>query len=396
MLRWLLIGPAVALLACVGWIAYKVWPRQVEIMLPSTVPVPTIQGHNLSLQPPFGAWLANVGSFDDELGAYLRFEFLKSQTTVDESRVFLTAVERSNAPIYHIWILANDDLLTAIQYLAELQAAKLIDAFDFGAVGSDEIFHKRQQTAIFEAAYHEPVRQKLEGLPRAQLLQPLIRFMVFKAKTDPRVMKEIEPVPTPPSVEHAKELAADIIAVAHFFSLPLDFFLGIAAIENNYMNIHGDLNHVMWKRRTQKGDIILRKQKGRVLVRNYAIGVWQITRETLRYAQALYLADKRDYSALPPRLRPDRNLDLDLVNGPVLTTYAGILFRNLLDHFGGDVQKALGAYNGGIHRPNLVYAQAVEVAAYHARNILEHAVALHEESVAKAKYRLIVHSEAPK
>ncbi|MBI2816191.1 MAG: hypothetical protein HYX72_04555 [Acidobacteria bacterium] len=391
MLRWLLIGPAVVLLACAGWIAYKVWPRQLKITLPSAVPVPIIQEHNLSLRAPFGAWLANIGSSDNELGAYLRFEFLKSQTVVDESRIFLTADERSNAPIYHIWILANDDLLTAIQDLATLRAAKLIDAFDFGAASRDEIFHKRQETAIFEAAYHEPVRQKLEALPRAQLLQPLIRFMVFKAKTDPRVMKEIEPVPTPPSAERVKELAADIIAVAQFFSLPLDFFLGIAAIENNYMNVRGDLNHVIWKRRAQKGDVILRRQKGRVLVRNYAIGVWQITRETLRYAHALYLADNRDYSALPPRLRPDRNLDLDLLNGPALTTYAGILFRNLLDHFAGDIQKALGAYNGGIRRPNLNYAQAVEVAAYHARNILEHAVALHEEAVARAKYTLVIH-----
>lgn len=36
------------------------------------------------------------------------------------------------------------------------------------------------------------------------------------------------------SREHATEMAVDIIAVAKFYDLPLDIFLGIGAMENNY------------------------------------------------------------------------------------------------------------------------------------------------------------------
>ena len=44
-----------------------------------------------------------------------------------------------------------------------------------------------------------------------------------------------------------------------------------------------------------------------------------------------------------------------------------------LDHYHGDVQEAIGAYNGGTVTPNLHYALAVTGIADYARRILEHA-----------------------
>src|SRR2546429_2649204 len=105
------------------------------------------------------------------------------------------------------------------------------------------------------------------------------------------------------------------------------------------------------------------------MVSDYAMGIWQITRETLRAAHQLYLHDKRDYSQLPARLRPPRQLDLNNVNDAVLTAYAGLLLRDLLDHFGGDVEKAIGAYNGGVRTPNPDYASGVKNVADYARRI---------------------------
>ena len=115
----------------------------------------------------------------------------------------------------------------------------------------------------------------------------------------------------------------------------------------------GDLNHAVWKRKAGRHpEAAPEKRFGQP----YAIGVWQITRETLRYAHALYLTDKRDYSQcdysqLPERLRPPQTVELDLTNSHVLTAYAGLLLRDLLDHFNGDVDRAVGAYNGRPHNP---------------------------------------------
>jgi len=182
------------------------------------------------------------------------------------------------------------------------------------------------------------------------------------------------------SHEQSMELAADIVAVAEFYGLPLDVFLGIGAMENNYLSIRGDINHAIWKKKPAKDDIILKRRRHRVLVSDYSIGVWQITRETLRYAHALFLKDKRDYSQLPERLIPPQTLALDLTDSHVLTTYAGLLLRDLLDGFNGDVEKAVGAYNGGPRNPNLHYAAGVQAVAEYARNVLERVTAVNERA----------------
>lgn len=59
----------------------------------------------------------------------------------------------------------------------------------------------------------------------------------------------------------------------------------------------------------------------------------------------------------------------------VLTTYAGLLLRELLDHFHGDVEKAVGAYNGGTARPNSQYAEGVSMVAAYAHRVLSTAAA---------------------
>jgi hypothetical protein len=132
----------------------------------------------------------------------------------------------------------------------------------------------------------------------------------------------------------------------------------------------------------EKGDIVLRRRRAKVLVSNFSLGVWQITRETLRFARSLYEKDDRDYGKLPERLRPNRTFDIDSVRTPVLTTYAGILLRYLLDYFHGDVGKAVGAYNGGVDSPNPAYAAGVGKVAAYARHILGRAAAMKDATVA--------------
>jgi soluble lytic murein transglycosylase-like protein len=65
----------------------------------------------------------------------------------------------------------------------------------------------------------------------------------------------------------------------------------------------------------------------------------------------------------------------------VLTTYAGLFFRELLDRFEGDTALAVGAYNGGPGRPNPRYEAGVRLAAGHARRMLEQAATMNGELV---------------
>jgi hypothetical protein len=336
---------------------------------------------------PTKVLLAEVGRFDDELSAYLWFDYLRSRPGVNRSDVLLTVTEMEQVPAYRIEFVVPNDALTAVPFLAGLEARGWIGGFELVFTTSSQLEYRREQTNIFVAAYGRPVERKFATLPRKQLLSPTARFLAFKSRTDPRVRGAGESRPSSLSHEQATELAADIIAVADFYDLPLDVFLGVGAMENNYLNIRGDLDHAIWKRKPAKDDIILKRRRGRVLVSDYSIGIWQITRETLRYAHALYLKDKRDYSQLPERLRPPKSLELDLTDSHVLTTYAGLLLRDLLDRFNGDAEKAVGAYNGGPRNPNPQYAAGVEAVAEYARHILERVAAVNEQTAADSLER---------
>ncbi len=375
-------GTVIALGIFLKWSFNRYWPKSITITFPRATPIPKFTGNRLRFESPAGALLGLVGTFPDELRAYLNFEYLRSLKHIDVQQVLLTASETDAGPVYRIYLLLDNDCLTATPYLADLQAHRFISKYDLVFTTRGQVDKAQTQTTLFLAAYSKPVKSKLETLPPDKLAANVSKFILFKAKTDRRTREQLQPLP---SGDQVRDLAADIIAVAQFYSVPLDFFLGVGAMENNYLEVRGDLEHKVWKRRAQPGDIVLKRRRGRVLVLNYSIGVWQITRETLRYAHQLYLADTRDYSQLPERLRPPKELDLDKIDSHVLTTYAGLLLRDLLDRFGGDVTKAIGAYNGGPNNPNLTYAEGVSIVADYARNVLQQAALMNGQSIARTR-----------
>src|SRR5713101_3801211 len=371
-----------AMLLAIATCAYfggLLWTLDLPAPRYPAVPAPKLHGNRLVLPFSPGIASAKVATFHDQLEAFLHFEYLRGREARDgrdTSRILLTASDTATGPSYEIFIVCDNDLLTAVPRLSQLEGRNLIAHYDLQTWTVKDFAYYEQQSHTFDVAYGVPTEQKLESLNSFQLLPALARFLVFKSQTDNRVLDRRDSAPRPLTREQASQLAADILDVARFYDLPLDYFLGVGAMENDYMDVDGDLTHAVWKKRAQRDDIILRRGRKRVMVSNYAIGTWQITRETLRAAHQLYLKDKRDYSLLPARLRPPRELNLNSVDDAVLTTYAGLLLRGLLDHFGGDVDKAIGAYNGGLKNPSTAYAAGVKTVAEYARRVLEHATAL--------------------
>jgi hypothetical protein len=383
----LCLAAALLAFAACAYTDYRLWPLDLQAPRYPVLPAPKIQGNRLVL--PFTPRIAaaEVATFHDQLEAFLHFEYLRgreARSGNNTSRILLTAIDTAAGPSYKVFIVSDNDLLTAIPHLTQLEGRNLIARYELDTWTEKDFAYYQQQSHTFDVAYGVPTEQKLESLSSFQLLPALARFLVFKSQTDNRVMERTDAAPRPLTREQATQLAADILDVAQFYSLPLDYFLGVGAMENDYMDVNGDLTHAVWKKRAQRDDIILRRGRKRVMVSDYAIGTWQITRETLRAAHQLYLKDKRDYTKLPARLRPPRELNLNSVDDAVLTTYAGLLLRGLLDHFGGDVDKAIGAYNGGVKTPNPAYASGVRTVAEYARRVLEHATVL-EDSATNAK-----------
>ncbi|HSM86392.1 MAG TPA: hypothetical protein VLT16_09590 [Candidatus Limnocylindrales bacterium] len=364
---------AVVLLSfAAGASTYYIWPQRLD-MNGRGAPGLQREGHNWVAPTLAGALYVPAGDFDSELAAYLQYDYLRGRPETRDHSVFLTVRETANAPRYEIRVELENDLLRAIPLIARLNARHLVPGTEFKYSTRAELARDRRQTEIFETAYSGPVRRKLEEFTAGELLSPVATFLVFKSRTDRRI-HHVDMAAL--SGEEADQLAADIITVADFYSLPLELLLGVGAMENNYLNVDGDLDHRVWKRRPEKDDIVLRRTRRRVLVLNYSIGRWQITRDTLRHAHKLFLHDTRDYSQLPERLRPARQLDFATLDSHVMTTYAGLLLRDLLDRFPGEMADAIGAYNGGIKNPNPEYAAGVAQVAGYARSVLEHSVSM--------------------
>jgi hypothetical protein len=314
--------------------------------------------------------IGNLAEFDDGLFAYLMFDYYRSQPAFAGKQLMLTSYENAGRPMYRLSIPLANDLAAGVTELAELREQQLTSDVDYDWVTEPVFRRDVHQTELFVQAYKAPVGESLNHLHPRELEAYLRHFIRFKSLTDPRVRKSTGPVPSPLSSEQASRLAADMIAVSKFYDVPLELLLGIGAMENNYLNVAGDLNNTVWKRRAQPDDVVLRRRRGRFLILNSSFGVWQITRQSLRYAHKLYLEDKRDYYELPRRLIPPMTLDVDNMNPEVLTTYAGLLLRDLLDKFHGDIFQAAGAYNGTVEHPNLQYAAGVEMVAEYARRVI--------------------------
>ena len=371
--RRALAALALSALAFVSWGADRLWPRHMRVSAHHRHLAPQVKGRSVWIPISSEVASAEIASFDDQLEAFLRYEYLRGRDSDDAAKIFLTAGHSSKRATYKIFLLVENDQLTAIPRLNRMQMRGLITHYELVAWTKQDLAFAQQQSRMFENAYNVPTEQKLETLPSFQLVPALADFLVFKSQTDWRVVGQSSRAPQPLTHHQALRLASDILDVAHFYHLPLDYFLGVGAMENNYMDVNGDLTHAVWKKHADRGDIVLERQRKRVLVSDYSIGAWQISRETLRAAHQLYLKDKRRYDELPPRLRPSRELDVNSVDSEVLTTYAGLVLRDLLDRFDGNVDQAIGAYNGGARNPNPAYAAGVKNVALYARRVLEHA-----------------------
>jgi hypothetical protein len=357
--------------------AVRLWPRSLELHPQPLLPVWShVNGRDVVSLP--GRFLvADLGTYEDEFYAYLMFTSVRRSRYFEGAEVLLTYREHNGRIVYPIRAVLRNNLIRAVSLLGRVEHRGLARHTTWRFLTGEAVERLRRETRLFRRAYNLPVRTKLEELPRSRLTRYIRRWLRFKSATDGRIQRKLERAPPVLNSEEARRRAEDIVSVAAFYSIPLDFFLGIGAMENNYMDAPGDLEHTTWKRRPEKGDIVLKRARSRALVVNSSIGAWQITRETLRYAHRLYWKDTtRDYGRLPAHLRPPDELDVTHVDPPVLTTYAGLLFRGLLDRCGGDVTLATGAYNGGLAKPNLRYAEGVRRVADYARKMLEHAAVL--------------------
>lgn len=108
---------------------------------------------------PTEVLIGEVGWFDNELSAYLWFDYLRSRCGVDSSQVLLVVKEKAaNTPLYKIQLILPNDALAAIPFLAQLKRKGFIQRFDLAFSSRVAIEYSRKQTEVFVAVYKKARR----------------------------------------------------------------------------------------------------------------------------------------------------------------------------------------------------------------------------------------------
>jgi len=167
-----LTAALLAFAAC-AYTDYRLWPLDLHAPRYPALPAPQIQGNRVVLPFAPGVAAAKVATFHDQLEAFLHFEYLRGREArdgSDTSRIFLTAVDTATGPSYEIFIVSDNDLLTAIPHLAQLEGRNLIARYDLNTWTEKDFAYYRRQSHMFDVAYGLPTEQKLESLNSFQLL----------------------------------------------------------------------------------------------------------------------------------------------------------------------------------------------------------------------------------
>src|SRR5258708_22768144 len=169
---------------------YRVWPRHLCVTLHLRFPAVVMEGNRLILAFSPDVASAKIATFNDQLEAFLHFEYLRGQEGGRPSQILLTATHTASGPSYEIFVVVENDLLTAIPRLGEMETRGLIAHYELNPLPKKDLSYFQQQSNTFEAAYNVPTARKLETLTSFQLFPALAQFLIFKSQTDSRVAGE--------------------------------------------------------------------------------------------------------------------------------------------------------------------------------------------------------------
>ena len=182
LLRYALcFGAGLLAFAACGYTDYRLWPLDLPAAAHPRIPSTAIQGKRLLVPFAVGVPAAEIATFNDQLEAFLRFEYLRGREARvghDTSRMLLTAAKTAKGPRYKIFIVTDNDRLTAEPELASLVGRNLIAHYEFETWSQKDYSYYQQESHMFDVAYDVPTEQKLEAINSSKLLPALAQFLI--------------------------------------------------------------------------------------------------------------------------------------------------------------------------------------------------------------------------
>ncbi len=112
---------AVAALGCVHYY----WPRPLYLPMPGIAQSITTSADGVRVTVADRVLIGEMAEFDDGLFAFLMFDYLRGRPSLAGNAIMLTSSEEHERPIYRILVRLPDDLVSGVDFLAQLKADRL-------------------------------------------------------------------------------------------------------------------------------------------------------------------------------------------------------------------------------------------------------------------------------
>jgi hypothetical protein len=251
-MRTVLIALTAIFLELAAILVFYYWPRKLFLPRPRVLEIVEPSNFYPVIRMPDRFLIGQLAQFDDNLFAFLMFDYYRSQKILESKRVMLISRLDQGELLHQILVQLPDDLIAGIVELAELERSHLTSSIRYQWINRANFSRDLDQTDLIE--------------PAASLrsLDPEVRKVLRKCRDTGQTGKPVC------SLTHRKAI-----------------------------------------------------------------------QEAAR-----------------------------LQSMQSVTTYAGLLLRDLLNRFHGGELHAIGAHNGTANRPNLRYAAGVELVANYARRVI--------------------------
>ncbi len=174
----LFIGLALGL-ALTVWFYQRFWPDPLSLAPPhfGGFPKTEVERGAIVLRVPGSQLIGELAQYDDELFAYMMFDYLRTQSVFADTDVLITYSLRDGIIKYILSVVLPNDFITGLPKLYELAAQFPFLTPEWVVIDDRVLLDQRFKTETLVRAYNLPAYRKLEQLSRKDVVAYARRFI---------------------------------------------------------------------------------------------------------------------------------------------------------------------------------------------------------------------------
>jgi hypothetical protein len=161
------------------------------------------------------------------------YQHYKSSTPLLDDELLLRYAAKKDTVEYQVLLVLTDDFVASVNRVTQLHSARNVEEFDWSLLPQRSLTGLRNQTTLFNSAYSLPVRRKMEDLSKQNCVYCYAGLFVSHLR--PARGSESALSQFHRSLHQATpSVLLATLSLWRSYDLPLEYLIGIGAMENNY------------------------------------------------------------------------------------------------------------------------------------------------------------------